>query len=199
MPFKPKPTNTSDEEIISYLIKDGHDRKQGEDLFFKKFIYFIGQAVHKYSFTEEESFDIYTDTILAASGRIGNHGFDGRSTLKTWLFQIFHHKCVDFIRKKTTNKEHVHHTLSLSNHMVHLPDSAKSVIQQMIEKVDVDRLRLKLKELGETCQKLLMFWAEGYHDREIAMAMEYKSADVVKTSRLRCLERLRLLYKSDSK
>ena len=37
-------------------------------------------------------------------------------------------------------------------------------------------------------------FADGYNDKEIATAMEYKTADVVKTSRLRCLDKLRQLY-----
>ncbi len=40
-----------------------------------------------------------------------------------------------------------------------------------------------------------MFWGENYSDKEIASFLQYKTADVVKTSRLRCLERLRKLYK----
>jgi RNA polymerase sigma-70 factor (ECF subfamily) len=52
-----------------------------------------------------------------------------------------------------------------------------------------------LNELGENCRQLLMNWAEGLSDKQIAASMTYKSADVVKTSRLRCLEKLRQSYK----
>ena len=55
-------------------------------------------------------------------------------------------------------------------------------------------LKSKLNETGENCKQLLSMFAEGYNDKEIAATMEYKSADVVKTSRLRCLDRLRQLY-----
>jgi DNA-directed RNA polymerase specialized sigma24 family protein len=55
-------------------------------------------------------------------------------------------------------------------------------------------LKEKLNQLEEKCRQLLMFWGENYSDREIASLLQYKTADVVKTSRLRCLERLRKLY-----
>jgi RNA polymerase sigma-70 factor (ECF subfamily) len=80
--------------------------------------------------------------------------------------------------------------------LYNLSDSAKLVIQKMTEKTDWDFLRQKLNEIGENCRKLLQHWAEGYHDKEIAALLEYKTADVVKTSRLRCLEKLRQLYKT---
>jgi RNA polymerase sigma-70 factor (ECF subfamily) len=51
-----------------------------------------------------------------------------------------------------------------------------------------------MNEMGENCRQLLGLWSESYSDKEIASIMEYKTADVVKTSRLRCLEKLRQLY-----
>ena len=75
-----------------------------------------------------------------------------------------------------------------------IADSAKTVVQQLIEKTDLDILKNKMKELGENCRQLLAMFADGYNDKEIAIFMEYKSVDVVKTSRLRCLDKLRQLY-----
>ena len=66
----------------------------------------------------------------------------------------------------------------------------------LIDKADWKLLREKLKEISEDCRKMLMLWAEDYSDREIAQVMEYKSPDVAKTSRLRCLDRLKRLYKT---
>ena len=53
-----------------------------------------------------------------------------------------------------------------------------------------------MAELGDNCKKLLAMFADGYSDKEIAVSMEYKTADVVKTSRLRCLDKLRQSYKN---
>jgi RNA polymerase sigma-70 factor (ECF subfamily) len=197
MPFQQPNQNSFDRDVINNLLKDGSERKKGEEQLFSSYAYFIQQAMHKYSFQEDEAFDIYADTIIAAIGRITNHSFEGRSTLKTWLYQIFHNKCVDLVRKKATNRNSVHHAQSVSDILLRMADTAKSVIQEMIDRTDKDLIKQKLKEIGENCRQLLLQWAEGFSDKEIAATMEYKTADVVKTSRLRCIEKLRQLYKQD--
>jgi RNA polymerase sigma-70 factor (ECF subfamily) len=67
-------------------------------------------------------------------------------------------------------------------------------VQTLIEKADWKELKNRLEQLGDDCRKMLLLWADSYSDREIAVAMEYKTANVVKTSRLRCLTKLRQLY-----
>ncbi|MGZ8559340.1 MAG: RNA polymerase sigma factor [Chitinophagaceae bacterium] len=188
-----------EQDIIHNLMKDGINRKKAEDQLFNHFAYFIEQAMNKYSFPEDEAFNIYADTIMVAIARITDRTFEGRSSLKTWLFQIFHNKCVDLVRKNATNKSSVHNSLSISDVLFQMADTAKLVIQEMMEKTDMERIKQKLNEIGESCRRLLLLWADGYNDKEIAAAMEYKSADVVKTSRLRCLEKLRYLYKNGIK
>ena len=199
MPFHQPTLQPFEQGIINNLLHEGIDRKKAEDQLFTHFAYFIEQAMHKYSFQEDEAFNIYADTIMVAISRITDGTFEGRSTLKTWLFQIFHNKCVDLVRKNATNKSSVHHSLSISDMLFQMADTAKLVIQEMMEKTDTELIKQKLKEIGVSCRRLLLLWADGYNDKEIAAAMEYKSADVVKTSRLRCLDKLKLLYKMNLK
>ena len=196
MPFQPT-QNSFDRDLITNLLQDGIVRKKAEDQLFSQYAYFIEQGMQKYSFQEDEAFNVYADTIMAAIAKITNHSFEERSSLKTWLYQIFHNKCVDLVRKKTTNKSSVHRALSVPDMLLQMADTAKSVIQELMEKADKDLVTQKLKEIGENCRQLLLQWAEGFSDKEIAVSMEYKTADVVKTSRLRCLEKLRQLYKKD--
>jgi RNA polymerase sigma-70 factor (ECF subfamily) len=188
--------STTDHEIISSLHKGGKERVKGEDLLFKRYAYFIPGAIHKYSLQQEEAFDVYTDTIIAGIEKISNNDYQGKSSLKTWLYQIFHNKCVDLLRKKTTNKNRVYQTLGISETQFQITDNVKSIIQKLIDKTDFDLLKQKLSQLGESCREMLQQWAEGLSDREIAGSMGYKNADVVKTSRLRCLDKLKQLYKS---
>lgn len=195
MPFQ-QLSFQSDLDIINSLLQDGIDRKKAEEQLFTQYAYFIDQAMYKYSFREDEAFTIYADTIIAAIARISNHSFEGRSSLKTWLFQIFHHKCVDLVRKKTTNKSSVHRTGDISEVLTQMADNAKSVLQDMMDKTDAVKLKQKLKEIGENCRQLLLHWADGFSDKEIAAVFEYKTADVVKTTRLRCLEKLRQIYRT---
>ena len=184
----------SDEELIQNLQGNNLLKRKAEDALFKQYIYFIKEGVKKYALQEDEAFDAYSDTILQAIDNIRKGLFENRSALKTYLYRIFINKCVDLLRKKTTNKNSVHQTASLSDMLILIADPAKTVVQQLIERTDMESLKNKLQELGENCRKLLMLFADGFSDREVSVLMEYKSADVVKTSRLRCVDKLRLLY-----
>jgi RNA polymerase sigma-70 factor (ECF subfamily) len=187
-------SRSNDEEIIRNLTAAGNDKRKGEDDLFSRFAYFIKVGIDRYRVKDDDAFDAYSDTIISAIDSIRSGQFGNRSSLKTYIFKLFHNKCVDIVRKNTTNKRSVNHTTALDNMMTQLSDTAKSVVQQIIEQTDFDEMKRKLTELGENCRALLIMFAEGYADKEIAVSMEYKSAEVVKTSRLRCLEKLRKMY-----
>lgn len=189
------PSNDQDSEITRNLMLTGAPRRNAEEQLFNKYSYFIREGISKYSIQEEDSFDAYTDAVLSAIDTITKGVFENRSSLKTYLFRIFQNKCVDIVRKKTTNKNSIHRTSPVNEMLLEMSDTAKSVVQHLIDKVDLDELRKKLEELGEKCRTLLGLFAEGYSDKEIAVVAGYKTAEVTKTSRLRCLEKLRQLYK----
>jgi RNA polymerase sigma-70 factor (ECF subfamily) len=188
-------TGNAEREIIERLSDNGLNKRKAEEDLFNMFSYFVREGIRKYSLTEEESLDAYSDTILIAIDKIKNAFFKAESSLKTYVFQIFQNKCVDLIRKKTTNKNSVHHTISISDLLTQIPDAAKPVIQQMMERSNWEILKKLLNEVGGNCRQLLMLFADGYSDKAIAIELSYKSADVVKTTRLRCVEKLRQLYK----
>jgi RNA polymerase sigma factor (sigma-70 family) len=185
----------ADQRIIEDLRQDGTARRKSEEQLFTIYHYFIQEGAQKHNLSEDEAFDAYSDSVLSAIDELKKGSFEGRSSLKTWLYQIFHNKCVDLLRKKATNKNSVHLTTDISNLVFQLSDTSKSIVQRLADKADWDILRQKINELGENCQRLLVLAADGYSDKEIAILMEYKTTDVVKTSRLRCLDRLRKLYK----
>jgi len=189
------PIHYSDQEIIDHLRENDPGRRRSEDQLFSRYSYFIREGMTKHALSEDDAFSAYSDSVLSAIEKISNRSFEGRSSLKTYLFQIFHNKCVDLIRKKTTNKGSVHRTASITDMLAQVSDSAKSVIQKLVDKTDWSMLKERLNGLGDSCRQLLGLWAESYSDKEIAALLRYKTADVVKTSRLRCLEKLRQLYK----
>lgn len=183
-----------DDQLIQIIKENKITRRQAENQLFNQYAYFIKEGMHKYSLEEEDAFTAYSETILQSLDNIDNSVFGRRSSLKTYLYKIFNNKCVDLIRKKTTNKRSIFQTAPISEMMDMMSDNAKSAIQKLIEKNDIDLLRSRLNELGDACRKILLFFADGYNDKEIAELMEYKTADVVKTSRLRCVGKLRELY-----
>lgn len=188
------PFKEGDRQIINQLLQKGLDKRRGEENLFSRYAYFIKEGINKHGLPEEESFNAYSDSVLAAIEKISNGDFEGRSSLKTYLYQIFHHKCVDLLRKNTTNKNRTNHTESIGDKLAQLSDQARTVVQALIDKADWKLLRERLDRLNEDCRKMLLLWSNSYTDREIAIEMEYKTPEVVKTSRLRCLEKLRQLY-----
>lgn len=193
MLFAGSPT-PEEQEIIAALRLGGGARRKAEERLFGRYAYFIQEGMRKYRLPEDEAFDAYADTILAGIDDIANRAFKGSSSVKTYLFKIFRNKCVDLLRKKTTVKNSMNRSFSLSDLPFQLPDNARSALQKLIDQADLNLLKQKLSELGETCRELLQFSAGGRSDREIAELMEFKTADVVKTTRLRCIGKLRNLY-----
>ena len=189
--------NASDQELIDRLHKGGVEKMRGEDCLFHSYSYFIREGMQKYSLLQDEAFDAYADTILSGIEKILNGTFQRKASLKTWLYQIFSNKCVDLIRKKSTNKSSVHRTAEIADRQFQIGDSAKSIIQKLVDQTDFDLLKQRLAQLGKDCAQMLQQWAEGFSDKEIASAMGYKTAEVVKSSRLRCLQKLKQLYKNE--
>lgn len=181
----------SDTEIIEGLKGGGSQRRIFERDLYQAYFYLIAHGVKKYSITAEDAASAYSDTIISIIDHILTKRFEGRSALKSYAYQIFSNKCVDLLRKDTTNKRKAEHGIALDSLVFELPDKARNAIQQIIAKDEWRHMMQKLQELGEKCKQVLLFFEDGYSDKEIAGFMEYNSAEVVKTSRLRCLDKLR--------
>src|SRR5579862_7844702 len=117
----------ADQEIIEQLRQSGIDKRRSEEQLFNRFSYFVREGMNKHALSEDESFNAYSDTILAALDNIQNTQFEARASLKTYLYQIFHNKCVDLIRKRSTNKNSVHRPETISDRLMLLSDSTRSV------------------------------------------------------------------------
>ena len=185
----------SDEAILSGILGDGILQRTTENKLYEQFFYFLKDATFKHQLSEDEAASLYSDTILAFIENVRNRNFEGKSSVKTYLYQIFSNKCVDFLRKITTNKMSVHETQPMQEWILSLPDNSKSILQKLISDYDVVVLKEKVKLLGEKCQQMLMAWGDGFSDSKIAQDLGYQTANVAKVSRLRCLDKLKDLYK----
>jgi RNA polymerase sigma factor (sigma-70 family) len=182
--------NEVDAEIINGLRSSGIQRQLSEKKIFEQFFYMVSVARSKHKLNEEECFSAYSDTIISLIENIVSGRFEGRSSLKTYVHQIFMNKCVDAVRKKSTNKT-VYDSDMIEDLTSQLPDKARNVVQHLIDKANRIDLAKQIGQLGEKCRQLLILFEDGYSDKQIAEQMAYNSADVVKTSRLRCLEKIR--------
>ncbi|MEO6684331.1 MAG: sigma-70 family RNA polymerase sigma factor [Dyadobacter sp.] len=192
MPFFQK--ILSDNVLIDGILSKNGSSRSFENRLYEKYVYLIREGVWKHKLSTDECSMVYSDTILTIIENIQNNRFEGRSGLKTYLYQIFNNKCVDLLRKNATNRQQVHKGNTIDDYINILPDDSRSIVQQLIDQYDLEVLHERLRELGEKCRHMLKAWSEGFMDQEIAVEMGYQSAAVVKTSRLRCMEKLREMY-----
>lgn len=184
-------TKYSDADLITGIKTSGNDKRKFENKLYHKYTYLIKEATFKHKIDHEDASTAYSDAILTSLEHINSGRFEGRSELKTYIFQIFSNKCVDLLRRRATKEKYIG---SLDNVLEPIPDSQRSAVAQLIQNQDHEQLKARMSLLGERCQQLLRRWAEGYTDKESATEYGYNSASVAQTTRLRCLEKLRELY-----
>ncbi len=183
---------TNQDLLILQGLKAGYrERINSEKELYLQYNYFITEGCKNYDLTQEDSFSAYSDTILSAIHTIVSDKFGGRSSLKTYLFQIFSNKCVDLLRKNTTNKEQVNKSIEFSPLLQQLPDGARYGIEKLIDDQKRVAIKMEMEKIGEKCKKILLMFEDGLKDKEIAEELSFNSADVAKTTRLRCLEKLK--------
>jgi len=182
-----------DAEIINGLTGNYQQRAHFEKAFYLQYEYLIKEGCRKYKLNYEDSFSAYSDALLSAILNIVDNRFDKSYALKTYLYQIFHNKCVDLIRKITNNKQQVHQSVGTPALLSHLPESARTIIEQLIDQERVRAIQQHLETIGEKCKEVLLLHADGYTDQQIAGQLSYSNAAVVKTTRVRCREKLNKL------
>jgi RNA polymerase sigma factor (sigma-70 family) len=185
-------TLTNQDAGILYGLKSGYsERIAQEKILYLQYNYFIQEGCRKYNIAYDESFSMYSDAVLAVIHNIIANRFDGDASLKTYLFQIFSNKCIDLLRKSTTNKQKVHHPVTAADMLEQLPDNAKTIVEKLIDEQKKKTLKELLEQIGVKCKEVLLLFEDGFTDKEIALQLSYNNAAVVKTTRLRCLEKLR--------
>jgi RNA polymerase sigma-70 factor (ECF subfamily) len=180
----------SDQDLVIGLQNNPSQNRRYENILYERYIYLVDIGIKKHHLTQDEAISVYSDTILAIIKQIKENRFEQRSELKTFIFQIFSNKCVDYFRKTTTNKASVHQAMDLSDFSAIIPDN-QTILQKLIQQSEIQLIYQKLALIGQKCQDLLKLWNEGFTDDEIMDTLDYNSTDVVKSSRQRCLSKLK--------
>ena len=92
-----------------------------------------------------------------------------------------------------TRKNSIHKTVAIDKAQWHIADPSPSILENLMERAEIDGLKQQLGKLCDKRQHLLFLSAERYTDTEIAVEMNFKTKSVAKTCRLRCIHSLRKL------
>src|SRR5690606_9517805 len=163
--------------LILGLQEGGIKRPLFERKLYEYFFYLIKQGAWKYGLSEDVCASAYSDTVINVIENVVAGRFQAKSSLKTYTYKIFMNKCVDEMRKNATNKGKVNNrNKEIDSLIINLPDKARNIVQQMIDKSNQLLLIQKVNELGGKCRELLLLFEDGYSDKEIAQQMNYNSA-----------------------
>ncbi len=178
--------NDKDQQIIKGIKAGGLERQRWEGILFKEYQYFVAQSKHKLD--KDTLKYTYADAVMVLIQHILSEQFRGEAAMKTYLHRIFNNKCVDAIRKKTTNKVKRHDTDWIGD-WTHLSSRANSVLKNLINQEMVEDLAEGLGKLGERCKKLILLSAKGFNSKELAEMFSYKSAQAVRVIKNRCMKK----------
>lgn len=184
----------SDGQLAEGIRADGPPRRLCETILYDRYAYLIEVGRRQHRLSQDECQSAYSDTILSVISQVHRGCFADRSSLKTYLYRIYTHKCIDQLRTQSRKGSFYNQASLLDTSLLTVPDTVRSVIEELIAKYDVDQLHKRLQRLSARSREIILAWGEGYSDEEIAQQLGYRSAAVAKTIRLRRIRQLREVY-----
>ena len=172
------------DEAITKSIREGRD--EGLVILYQSCRDEFRQwASRRYQVDSDVVQDAFQDAIMALRFNISHGKVDGlKSSLKTYLFAIGKNQLVNRLKKQ--KYEFSAEDLSTLE-KVSLIAGEKEALSDRQE-----RIRALVKRMDEPCHSILyMFYYLGYSMEIIATRMEYKSEDVAKTLKSRCIKKIK--------
>lgn len=179
-----------DQDIISSIQEGSKDVIKA--FYLENRVGFITFLQKNTSIDLDDLEDIYQDAIIVLIENIQRGRLDAlRSSLKTYLFSIG--KFMAFKKKKSSL--YVHEEV-LSDLWIYEDESEHEEKERCISLI-----QSKIKELSESCQKILrMIYYEGKKAEDILRNENYANKDVIKSQKSRCMSHLkRLVYEGTKK
>lgn len=180
----------SEKEILDDIR--GGNSKVMEKIYLQHRKEFVSWSVGKFNITENDALDHYQDTITIFYEKVMNGSIDEvGSTLKTYLFGIGKNR----IRQQfDAESREGRHEGSLAEHYRFLAKDER--LSEAYEEAR-GQTKMMFESLGEVCRAILkLFYFEKKSMREIADILGHKNEGVSRTTKKRCLEKLRIEVKN---
>lgn len=164
-------------------MQGGHSMEKCLETFYRENIRFVGVMAKKHQLDRESLMDAYSDSIIDFKEQIRKQKFQQKSKCSTYFYSIFNNKCIDILRKKTTN---------IITHEIpeHLKDTSPDIVNEMTSADRIHYLEAIINQLGSRCREILMDWNDGYSMEEIARRNNLLNANVARSKRYSCLQQL---------
>ena len=182
------------EKDIVKKIKEGHEEVI-VDLYNKHKEEFVNWSFRRYKIGGEDALDIFQDTMIAFYESIQNGKLQQITyNVKTYLFAM----AKNLIFNKIKFEKRFDHQADPTDKV-----TVVNIAEKGFEITDRHHFMIdQLQKLGEPCYSILkLFFYNSYSMEAIALDLNYKNADVVKSQKLRCIKelkkRVKLNYKKE--
>lgn len=182
-----KSNEEEDEEIIERIRAGGKEREIAITRLYKKHFPLTFEGKKKFrQLSEDELIHAYNSAIISAKKHIIEGQFQRKSSLRTFLYRIFFNKCIDIIRKNSSNKVDTYEKIPE-------PDAREpNFLHELYLKEDFKHMMFLLDKLGDPCRKIILFADYyGYTSEEIAREIGFSNAKSVNSKKYTCLQTLR--------
>jgi RNA polymerase sigma factor (sigma-70 family) len=180
----------TDQQFIDEILTGGGIMQKTVDWFYHDNFNLVYQTVGAHKLSKDEALDAYSDAVTAFVENIRSKKFRGDSKCRTYFVRIFNNKCIDIIRKNTTNR--------VDKNTIFLDDLKT---EQMYRAVDEDQnigFTEFFTQLSEVCREVLMDWSDGYSMDEIADRNGLKNAHTARSKRYNCFRQLLTILQRNS-
>jgi RNA polymerase sigma-70 factor (ECF subfamily) len=168
-----------DRVFIESIRQGGNLMQKSIGWFYHENFNLVYQKVRLNQLDKDQAIDAYADAMTAFVENIRENKFRGESRCSTYFIRIFNNKCVDLLRKITTNR--------IERNSISLEEFKQDILEPE-DGIDEEEPEVGsfLIQLSGICRNLLMDWSEGYSMEEIASRNGLKNAHTARSKRYNC-------------
>lgn len=155
------------------------------------------EFVHKFkkdypTIPEDALIDILQESIVIGVEKVNQSKFEGRSSLKTYIFGIGKNLIRDYFRKVKQHNEY--------RKDIQFTNEDREDVFEIEQPIDIKSSALKnaMQKLEKHCLDILnAFYLEGKKYPEIVEEFKYSNVDVAKSTKSRCFKHLKQLVSNE--
>lgn len=181
--------NYTNEEILNGILRNDNLILQ---FIYKNFFYKINFFIKKNSGDDEDSNDIFQESIIIIYRRLKANELVLDCSFETYLYSICRYLWLKQLDKRRAERE------SIQDNHEYQEDIYDNNLEETVEMNEKYRLYQKhFKNLGKDCQKILQMFFDRVPLQQIAQVMGYQSEKYAKKRKFGCKEYLVKSIKQD--